>query len=214
VTPDRLLDRLRWGRNIAARAVGTPTIAYRPSGAGDPLDSSNRYLRLPAAFTPIGSGYTRPNGYGSALWIGTYDASHTRPGDYLVQEAATWFIASQDHLLPNLCVEVNRTVSFRRSHAPSVTGANTYAGVTAATIISLTGGWPASVLGISSSGRTSADLPMDQSTAYWTILLPEIPTVRLQSSDLVVDDLGRTGIIVGAELSRLGWRLTIRETST
>jgi hypothetical protein len=194
--------------------MGEQAVAYRPSGSGDPLETSNRYLRLPVAFMPISGGYGRPNAYGSALWVGTYDTSQTRPGDYLVQDSGTWFIASQDRFLPSLCVETNRTVALLRPQAPTAMGANGYAGLTTATMVALTGSWPASILGLSTSGRSTADLPTDQSTAYWTVLLPRIPTMELRLSDLVVDDLGRTGVIVCAESSRLGWRLTAKETST
>lgn len=178
------------------------------------MAAAHRYLRLPAAFTPLSGGFARPNDYGTALWVGIYDASYTRPGDYLVQESGTWFIASQDRFLPNLCVETNRLVKLSRPSQPSVTGTNAYAGVTAATNVPLTGSWPASILGVSESGRQAANLPTDVSVSYWTILLPPIHSVVLRPSDLMTDDLGRSGIVTAAELSRLGWRLIAKEAST
>ena len=36
----------------------------------------------------------------------------------------------------------------------------------------------------------------------------------LAVSDLMSDDIGRKGVIASAELTRLGWRLTVREAST
>ena len=71
--------------------------------------------------------------YGDALWYGIFDAAYTRPGDYLVQADAVWFIAAQQRLLPVLCVQTNRIVSFWRPAAPSTTGVNTYGGVTTET---------------------------------------------------------------------------------
>jgi hypothetical protein len=211
---DRLLDRVRWGYNRAARAIGASATAYRPRGIWNPLDSANRYLRLPAAFTPVTGRFARPNEYGAALWVGLYDASYTQPGDYLVLESGTWFIAAQDRFLPSLCVETNRTVSLLRPNTASATGANTYGGVTATTTEVLTGPWPASVLGISDSGRQAADLPTDVPAAYWTVLLPSTWTVIPQPSDLVADDIGRSGVVATAEQSRLGWRLIVKEAST
>lgn len=210
----RILDRLHWGWNVAARNLGESATAYRPKDAGDPLTPANRYLRLPALFTPIGGGTDKPVGYGVALFTGVFDASYTRPGDYLVQPDRTWFIAAQDAMLPPLCVETNRTVVFARPAQPVSTGANPYSGVTAASSRALTGPWPASVLGASSGGRSEAGLPTDLAVAYWTVLLPPVPGVMLAASDLMSDDLGRNGVIAAAELTRLGWRLTVREATT
>ena len=76
--------------------------------------------------------------YGDALWCGIFDAAYTHPGDYLVQHDATWFIATQQRLLPVLCVQTNRVISFARPAAQAATGVNTYGGVTAggATLLS------------------------------------------------------------------------------
>jgi hypothetical protein len=98
--PARLQDRIHWALNTAARAIGVQTDAYRPTGVSEPLDPTNRFLRLPAAFTVPDGRFARPNGYGDALWYGVFDAAYTRPGDYLVQQDATCFVAAQQRLLP------------------------------------------------------------------------------------------------------------------
>ncbi|MDR3536520.1 MAG: hypothetical protein P4L71_08470 [Acetobacteraceae bacterium] len=165
------------------------------------------------AFAPIRGRFEHPTLYGDALRIGIYDALYTRPGDYLVLETGIWFIASQDRFLPSLCVETNRTISIARPGQPLTVGANAYAGITTGTTVGVTGDWPASVLGISGSGINPAGLPTDLSVPYWTVLLPPIPTVTLQVSDLVSDDLGRSGVVAAAELTRLGWRLTVKEAT-
>ena len=125
------------------------TDAYRPRGTSEPLSRANRFLRLPAAFTGPDGKFAKPNGYGDALWFGVFDAAYTRPGDYLVQDSGTWFVAAQQPLLPVLCVQTNRTVSFMRPAAPGGVGINTYGGVALSTATPLIGGWPASVLGAS-----------------------------------------------------------------
>ena len=81
-------------------ATGTTTSAYRPRGAESPLSARNRFLRLHAAFSGLDGRFARPNGYGNALWYGVFDAAYTLPGDYLVQQDSTWFIAAQQKLLP------------------------------------------------------------------------------------------------------------------
>jgi hypothetical protein len=210
----RLEDRIRWGLNVAARAAGAITSAYRPSGMGDPLAARNRFLRLNAAFSGLDGKFARPNGYGAALWCGIFDAAYTRAGDYLVQHDATWFIAAQQKLLPVLCVQTNRVISFTRPAAQTSTGVNSYGGVTAANVTPLMSAWPASVLVASREGRSLANLPSDTSVSYWTVLLPACPGVVLQTADLMSDDLGRNGVVATTELTGLGWRLAVRQATT
>jgi hypothetical protein len=38
--------------------------------------------------------------------------------------------------------------------------------------------------------------------------------VVLLNGDLMTDDLGRTGVISSAELTDLGWRMLVRQTTT
>jgi hypothetical protein len=211
--PSVLEDRVRWGLNVAARALGTDTSAYRPSGVAEPLASANRFLRLRAAFTPPDGKFGHPNGYGAALWYGVFDAAYTKPGDYLVQGDATWFVASQQRLLPVLCVHTNRVVSFWRAAAPLSTGVNNYGGVVTATNTPLLTNWPASVLGAVGRGHPDTDLPNDSLIPYWTVLLPAFPGVTLLPADMLTDDLGRNGVVAAAELSELGWRITARQAT-
>ena len=205
MNPTALQDRIHRGLNTAARAIGAETDAYRPTDVSEPLDPTNRFLRLRAGFTAEDGKFARPNGYGDALWYGVFDAAYTQPGDYLVQGDVVWFVAAQQRLLPVLCVQTNRVVSFWRPAAPSNTGENTYGGVTTATNSALLSNWPASVLGASGRGQPNTDLPSDSSVPYWTVLLPAFPGVMLHPSDLMTDDLGRNAVVAAAELSDLGW---------
>ena len=76
-----LLDRMRWGMNIAAMAMGAVTDVYRPQGPLKPLDHVNRILWMHAAFTPRGGSVVATNVYGEALWHGIFDAAYTHVGD-------------------------------------------------------------------------------------------------------------------------------------
>jgi hypothetical protein len=212
--PAELQDRIHKGLNAAARAIGSDTDAYRPSDDSEPLARKNRFLRLRAAFTAQDGKFGRPNGYGDPLWHGVFDGAYTRVGDYLVQGNVVWFIAAQQRLLPILCVQANRVVSFWRPAAPSNTGVNTYGGVTAATNAPLLTNWPASVLGASGGGRPDSGLPSDGSSPYWTVMLPALPGVILRPSDLMTDDLGRNAVIAGTELTDLGWRIAVKQATT
>ncbi len=214
MNPMELQDRIYRGFNAAARAIGADTDAYRPTGAAEPLAPVNRFLRLRAAFTAEDGKFEHPVGYGDAVWYGVFDAAYTRRGDYLVQKHTIWFIAAQQRLLPVLCVQTNRMVSFSRPAAPSSTGVNSYGGVLAATNIPLLTNWPASVLGASGRGHPDTDLPSDSSIPYWTVLLPAYPGIVLLPADLLSDDLGRHAVVSAAELSNLGWRITVKQATT
>ena len=210
----RLEDRIRWGFNIAARATGASTDAYRPRTAHDPLAAINRYLRLHATFSGVQGGFTHTNVYGNALWHGLFDAAYTLAGDYLVQDSGTWFIASQQKLLPVLCVRSERVVSFSRASTQTSTGVNSYGGITAENTMPLMTSWPASVVNSSGAGRPSANLPSDNSVPSWTVLLPYCPGVILRPADLMGDDLGRNAVVTAAELTSLGWRLAVKQVTT
>lgn len=209
-----LQDRIHWGLNLAARSTGARTEAFRPRTASDPLSPQNRYLRLKATFTGLDGRLAHAPGYGSALWYGIFDAAYTQPGDYLVRSDGTWFIAAQQSLLPVLCVRTNHQVTFSRPPAHSATGVNGYGGVTAANLVPLLERWPARVITASGAGRPSANLPGDASVGGATVLLPAFAGVTLRVADLMSDDLGRSAVVSSAELSDLGWRLTVKQATT
>ena len=210
----RLQDKISWGLNVAARSIGASTDAYRASGVSSPLRPTNRFLRLHAAFSNVHGGFERPNTYDHSLWDGIFDSAYTRVGDYLVQKDCIWFIAAQQSLMPVLCVRTDRTVSFTRPAAPTASGVNSYGGVTASTNTPLLTNWPASVRAASITGTPSADLPGDASVSHWTVLLPAQPTVTLLVADLMTDDLGRNAVVSSAELTNLGWRLSVKQATT
>ena len=214
-----LQDRVSWGMNVAARHIGRSTDAYRPNGPVDPLAPANRFLRLHAAFSAPDGKFARPNDYGTSLWHGVFDSAYTQPGDFLVQDSDIWFIAAQQKLLPVLCVQTNRTVSFARPSAQTATGLNAYGGVSLETATTLIANCPASVLGASGAGKPAASLPSDASIGSWTVLLPASASadgspVILRPADFMTDDLGRVAVVAGAELTSLGWRLTVKQATT
>ncbi len=208
----QLQDRVYWGLNRFANILGVTTDAYRPQGDSHPLRKTNRFLRLRAAFSKADGNFSQPVDYGVAIWRGYFDASYTRVGDYMVQKGETWFIVSQQHLQPVLCVKSNRIISVTRSNTPT-TGAS-YDSASPNSTTTIISGWPASVLGTDARGKSSADLPADTATQTSIVLLPAPHGRVFQSSDFVVDELGVTNVIVGAELSDLGWRLNVRQVTT
>ena len=130
------------------------TDAYRPSGCRGASGSGRtdscacvRHSRHATAGSLIPTRMATHSGTASST-LPTHG-----PGDYLVQADAIWFIAAQQRLVPVLCVQTNRIVSFSRPAAPSSTGVNTYGGVITATNELLLTNWPASVLGVAGRGH-------------------------------------------------------------
>src|SRR5271165_4539874 len=197
----KLQDRLYLGLGLSARHVGQSFDAFRPVGPFKPLSKQNRYLRLPATFLSAKGNDGRTNVYGDALWHGIFDASYTRPGDYLVSERGTFFVASQQPLLPVLCVKTNRSLSIFRPGAQTSAARNSYGGYFSGNSVVLMEGWPASVLSEGRSSASTADLPSDQATPHWAVLVPAVGCVMLAPGDLITDDLNRTAIISGSELT-------------
>jgi hypothetical protein len=210
----RLQDRLYYSLGIAARRTGDLTDAFRPNGPDHPLDKCNRFLRLHASFLPMEGGANRANAYGTALWQGLFDAAYTRPGDYLVQRERIFFVAAQQSLLPVLCIQANRTISISQPALQTSAASNPYGGYTESGTTVLMNGWPASVLGANEKGEPAAGLPTDQLIPYMAVLMPASPGVNLSPGDLISDDLGRSAVIIGSELSHLGWRLTAKLATT
>ena len=212
MNPDHIKDRISWAYNIAARAIGRPADAFRARGTHAPLAQANRYLRLHAAFSTSAGNFSRSQVYGSGLYTGYFDTAYTKVGDYLVQGPRTFFIAEQDELLPTLCVRTNSTVSVRRPALPATIGMSGYGGGQSSDTVLMTA-WPASALGIGGGGQSRSGLPGEGSVPGWSVLLPAPAGVILLVADIVSDDQGRQGVITAAELTHLGWRLTVKQAT-
>lgn len=210
----KLQNSLYLGLGRSARHIGRSADAFRPVGPFQPLDPQNRFLRLPATFVTTKGNDSQTNTHGQALWYGIFDGLYTRVGDYLVLETGTFFVASQAPLLPILCVQTNRTISITRPNMQTTTAANTYGGYTSISSVLLMSGWPASLVGENRSSTSETGLPSDQTSPYWAVLVPAPAGILLSPGDLVADDLGRTAVITGSELTDLGWRISAKRATT
>ncbi len=210
----KLQDRIHLALGRSARIIGQSADAFRPRGPFHPLNKQNRFLRLPARFISSKSGTSGTNVYGDSLWHGIFDASYTCAGDYVVSGVDTFFIASQASLQKILCVKANRTISIARPKLQTSVAGNAYGGYTISNSIIVMDRWPASVLGENRSGSSGVDLPTDQTIPYWIILLPSVAQIILSPGDIISDDLGRTAIVVGSELTDLGWRINAKMAMT
>ncbi|GEM_PF-762752 len=192
----RLQSLVYKGLGKAAAHTGLPFQGYRPNGALNPIDPANATAQLSASFT-TSYAYGKPNTYGQATWQAVLDGSQVNVGDYLVGAPGTFFIAAKQPLLPILAVGCNRVVSITQG------GTNPVAV-----------GWPASILVESTRGNAPLeDIAGSPSTPHWWMLLPAVPDLTMEVADLVTDDLGRQYFMTAAELSDLGWRCSIQQTT-
>ena len=210
-------DAIRRGLGLAARGAGDWCDLYRATSAEMPLAIANRVMRLPAAFVALSNPQAAVS-YGVAVWQGIFDAGYALPGDYLVGNDGVFFVASMPRLGPVLCVKANRTVTLERPNPPSLAGLTRYGGVQQAQTTALMTAWPASVLARQRDGGRGA-LPGDApgvtgGAGGWEVLMPGTPSVLLRPGDLLRDDLGRTAVLSGTELTALGWRLFARQAGS
>lgn len=209
----RIADAVRRGTGRAAGVIGEWCEAYRAAGCDAPLAPANRFLRLPASFAPPGAGW-RPPTQGGAYWWGTFDSAYTRVGDFIRRKGegdeAIWFIASQEHLLPILCVRTNCLIDVMRPAAAEAPGLNGYGGVVRRASLPVARGWPASRLASGGQAVAGAALPGGVAAGGWQVLMPAVPGATLRNGDLVADGGGGTGVIGSAELTAMGWRLHVR----
>lgn len=205
----RIQEKVDRGHAIAASRLGQPHRHYRPSGPADPVADANLVGDLPASFSPDNHRYRRPQGHGKAAWTGLWDGSRTAAGDYLVAAAdgTSWFIASQDPLLPMQAIRCNALVDILRPGAAAGFGALPgYGGDIVDGEAALLTGWPASMLDDGRGDGGGVGLPGDVKQPAAELLLPALSGVDLAVADTVNDNLGRRWKVTSAERTSLGWR--------
>ncbi|WP_045736800.1 hypothetical protein [Xanthomonas sp. MUS 060] len=223
---EQIQAKIYAGRAKVALRLGLDYGVMRPTQAANPL--SNQIATFKAAFNAGDNTYRAADRSGSAVWHGDFDGRQTLPGDYLVRvsDGQTYYIASQQQLLPIVCIDCNRTVRISRP-APlgtaGVVGAVGYSGMcdAPAESVDVIGinpasnggtfvGWPCSIL-FGGRSRTAIGLPADVNNSGWRILLPPSVPGVLYAGDIVTDDLGKRYVIEGVELTDMGWRIDAQE---
>jgi hypothetical protein len=199
------------GNAIAGSILGTAFSQYRPAG-GVAINSATLVGSVTASFAAKGN-FTRPGSVKDPEFIGYFDITDTLPGDYLVG-SSTYFIASQEPLLPTLCVLCNGTVTLSRVPAGSSSGLQTEQSQTPAAATTVFTAWPASILQGTKGERGDVNLPDDTRTPWWAIRLPATPGILIRTDDYLTDANGIAYSVSSAELTRYGWRLTARQNET
>lgn len=215
----RLQDKVYGGYAKAALRAGFDFAIYRPLNppytppvARYALSPLNKVGTVKAAFSnanQTGFPFNKPNDYKSILWSGLFDGRETRPGDYLHSAAhGTYFVAAQQHLLPNLCVQCTNTFSVWRDNAQEEVGAVGFSGVSPANEKPMVYAFPGAMQWTRVGAHPVADLPSDlMRKGGWLFFLPTIPNVTLKERDVISDDQGRRFLAMSVYLSDLGYRI-------
>lgn len=215
----KLQSKVYGGYAKAAKRIGFDYTVYRPlNPPGTPpiaryaLSPLNKVTTVKAAFSnsnQVGFPFNKPNDYKSILWSGLFDGGVTQPGDYLVNPGKdTWYIAAQQHLLPNLCVQCSHSLSVWRDNADNSIGAVGFGGVSPANETPIVYEFPGAMQWTREGAHPVADLPSDLiRKGGWLIFLPAIPNVTLKERDVISDDQGRRFVAMSVYLSDLGYRI-------
>lgn len=209
----KLQAKLYAGYAKAAKRIGLPFVHYRPTTSFKPL--SVPLTSILASFNAQDMHYSKPNAYGQAVWWCLADGAQLAIGDYLAGTTGTFFIASMQPILPIQAVECNRTVTIFRPQQQVGVGALPYGGNTALNQTEIVTAFPVSVLINSKADKGPVNLPGDTRQSWWNLLLPPIPSgVLIKGADVVEDEIGNRYIVSAAELTSMGWRITMAESET
>ena len=232
---EQINSKIYTGRGKAALRLGKDHDVWRPVLAGNPF--TNQVATLKCAFNSGDNKYGMPNMPGDPIWFGDFDANLTQVGDYLVQcddKCSIKYVGAMQPLLPIIVVECNRSIKLSRPLSntgksdPSQVGAVAYSGVcdsvgestdvfgtSPATGTGLSGnfiGWPCSIIEGKGGSRLQHQLPTSALSMYgWAIMLPASIPAIINAGDRLLDDLGRTYSVNGAELTDMGWRIAATE---
>lgn len=203
--------RVPHGYNVAARNLGRTTTHYRPNGATAPLVAGNIVQTTLAAFDTVPEfTFVNPQKFGNVTYYAMMDATLVQVGDYLVQGAQPYFVATVDDYAAPMVIRCDRVLTVKR---PAVVSGS-YSGDIRGNETSLIAGWPAACVQNSKGERGDAGLPGDTRAPWWTIELPASVPVQLRSSDVAEDNQTQPMRFVfsSVEPSALGLRITAAQT--
>ncbi len=204
----RLADRLAYGAGCAARRVGFLHDAYRPTGACEPLELANRFMRLAVAFVLPGGAVSGPSGFGVPFRQAWADWSYLQVGDFLAGPEGVAFVASVEPPKPMLVVMTNTRLALARPGVVGQAGLSGYGAVSPETEVKLISGYPASLLAGGTGDRTRNGLPDDTKVPGFTALLPVVEGVVPQVADILTNERGERYAVTSVEEMDGVWRLS------
>lgn len=199
---------INFGDTKTAGFLGINATVYRPTGPANPVDPVNMIAQTPAWITTDANlGASKPNLYAKPIWYGAYDRTIVQVGDYLVTDTDTFFVTTQQSLLPSSLVQCNATMSIYR---PEETSDDSGAQDEPVDQI-IAQSWPVSALNGTKGELPNSHLPGETRAGWLLILIPTIPGVDLiRKGDKIIDDDDPSEAyeVSSNEYTDLGWRIT------
>ncbi len=193
----------------AASRIGLTYNHYRPTGAANPTGAGNLLGTVVAAFDDNSNyQFQKPNLYGHPEKFVLVDGSLVRPGDYIIGNGDTFFVADLPRLLPIPAMQCNVTIDVMRPASSDGYGEQPYGGDAVADEVPIMSQWPAWIDQGTKGERGDTHLPGDVRMGWYRVLLPAWAGAVIDAFDVINDNLGRRYKVSSAELSPLGWRLT------
>ena len=119
-----------------------------------------------------------------------------------------FFVASQDPLLPVLCVGANRTISIGTTKCSREHCRQFLRRLHVEWFDTIDGRMAGECAWGEQDRRSACRICRSMSGCLTgTYLIPSVANVIVSPGDLVADDMGRTAVITGSELTDLGWRI-------
>lgn len=209
----KIQAKIYYGYNKAAVRLGKTFDIYRSATFFDPLNIANKIGSIHASFNVAWS-YEKANSYGNAVWQTLVDGRVVFQYDYLVGVDGTWFINSEQTILPILSVECRKIVNIARPTQNTGPGYGGYAGYRPDTAIPLGTNVPVSILLTGGSRGNKVGLPTETAQPTWKILMPALDGTIFRNGDVFIDDANFRYAIIDAEKTNLGWRFIAVELGT
>ncbi|WP_062018243.1 hypothetical protein [Gluconobacter japonicus] len=211
------------GYSKAAKRIGAETVQYRPTSLTDPLASP--YASFLAAFNnDAGFSFKAPTLWGKPAVFGLFDTMDVQVGDILVSSGERYFVARFEAFQPPLCILCDRTISLfgNASSGDGTTGDDSSSACPLAGYqddygtsgddgsSAVASGWPCSILLKGSGEASGSSIPGAIKAAVYQLLLPVMPGFNPQVYMTATDDLGRSYVIEGVEVSQYGTKCLMR----
>lgn len=193
------------GPRIVGLVLGTPYQQYRPKAGLTALDPDNLLPAPLAAWLTVDAkliGNTAPQD-GKAVWYGGFDPDLTQPGDYLVGNFGTFFIATQTLPMPISLRYCNTVLTHLKFGVPATGPASR--GNDAMPDVVIADSFPAWLK--SAERRSTAELnnPGEVQLPSANILLPLSMPAQIERSDILEEADGTRWTVQSSDLTLSGY---------
>jgi hypothetical protein len=217
MNPAQIQQKIYYGYAKAAYKLGATYNLYRSSSLINPIASGNLIGEIQASTNQTWN-YMKANKFNNSVWQILIDAQsvsaplNAQVGDYIVGES-TYYIMSEQYLMPIQAVKCNATINVIRPNQSSAIGGVGYVGYTEASSTVIAQALPASILLNRRGEKSQTNLPVENTNCVWKIYFPYLGSALILDTDQIQDGNGQNYVIVGNELTELGWNILAQQVT-